>query len=90
MSYRMVHLRIRSKGYNSKWESDTDESAFKEESRRIFQELGWALKPGGNGICDIVTKGNVIIALSHHSPRCWKQPRRRQGEGTVVGARSGG
>ena len=35
-------------------------------------------------------KLNVIIALSHHSPRCWTQPRRREGGGPVVGTSSGG
>ena len=44
MAYRMVYLRIRSNGYNVGWTSDTGQTAFKEESRRIFQELGcWSL-----------------------------------------------
>ena len=31
----------------------------------------------------------VIIALSHHSPRCWKRRRRKQGVGKAVWARIG-
>ena len=40
MAYRMVYLRIRSNGYSFGWTRDTEQAAFKEESRRIFQELG--------------------------------------------------
>ncbi len=32
----------------------------------------------------------VIIALSHHSPRYWKQPQHRQGVGKADRARNGG
>ena len=63
MAYRMVYLRIRSNGYHFGWTSDADKAAFKEESRRIFQELGWALKPGSNGVCDTVTKGHQDLYL---------------------------
>ena len=63
MAYRMVYLRIRSNGYNAGWTSDTGQTAFKEESRRIFQELGWTLKPGSNGVCDTVTKGHQDFYL---------------------------
>ena len=63
MAYRMVYLRIRSNGYNVGWTSDTGQTAFKEESRRIFQELGWTLKPGSNGVCDTVTKGHQDLYL---------------------------
>ena len=57
MAYRMVYLRIRSDGYNPGWASDADRAAFKEESRRLFQELGWTLHAGCNGVCDTVTMG---------------------------------
>ena len=63
MAYRMVYLRIRSSGYNFGWTSDTDQAAFKEESRRIFQDLGWTLHVGYNGVCDTVTKGNQDLYL---------------------------
>ena len=63
MAYRMVYLRVRSSGYNFGWTSDTDQAAFKEESRRLFQELGWMLHVGHNGVCDTVTKGNQDLYL---------------------------
>ena len=63
MAYRMVYLRIRSTGYNVGWANDKNQTAFKEESRRIFQELGWTLKPGSNGVCDTVTKGHQDLYL---------------------------
>ena len=59
----MVYLRIRSGGYNFGWASDTDQAAFKEESRRLFQELGWTLHAGHNSVCDTVTKGNQDLYL---------------------------
>ena len=63
MAYRMVYLRIRSNGYNAGWTSDKNQTAFKEESRRIFQELGWTLKTGSNGVCDTVTMGHQDLYL---------------------------
>ena len=63
MAYRMVYLRIRSSGYNFGWTSDTDQAAFKDESRRIFQKLGWTLHAGDNGICDTFTKGHQDLYL---------------------------
>ena len=69
MAYRMVYLRIRCNCYNSGygkdsgWVSDTAQAAFKEESRRIFQELGWTLHVGYNGVCDTVTKGHQDLYL---------------------------
>ena len=63
MAYRMVYLRIRSGGYNFGWASDADQVAFKEESRRLFQELGWTLHAGHNGVCDTVTKDNQDLYL---------------------------
>ena len=32
---------------------------------------------------------NVVIALSHHSPRCWKRRWHEQGVGKADGARIG-
>ena len=69
MAYRMVYLRIRCNCYNSGygkdsgWVSDTAQAAFKEESRRIFQELGWTIHAGHNGVCDTVTKGHQDLYL---------------------------
>ena len=69
MAYRMVYLRIRCSCYNSGygkdsgWASDADQAAFKKESRRIFQELGWTLHAGHNGVCDTVTKGHQDLYL---------------------------
>ena len=63
MAYRMVYLRVRSSGYNLGWTNDTDQAVFKEESRRIFQELGWTLHAGGNGISDTVTIGHQNLYL---------------------------
>ena len=63
MAYRMVYLRVRSNGYNFGWTGDTEQAAFKEESRRLFQELGWTLQAGHNGVCDTVTKGNQDLYL---------------------------
>ena len=65
----MVYLRIRCNRYNSTygkdsgWTSDADQAAFKEESRRLFQELGWDIHPGRNGVCDSVTKGHQDLYL---------------------------
>ena len=50
MSYRMVYFRISSSGYTSGWSSDQEKNAFREESRRMFKELGWDVhkeKTGG-------------------------------------------
>ena len=63
MAYRMVYLRIRSDGYNPGWASDADQAVFKEESRRLFQELGWTLHAGRSGVCDTVTKGDQDLYL---------------------------
>ena len=63
MAYCMVYLRIRSNGYNPGWASDADQAAFKEESRRLFQELGWTIHAGCNGACDTVTMGDQDLYL---------------------------
>ena len=61
--YRKIYLRIKSNGYSFGWTSDADKASFKEESRRIFQELGWNLHKGRNGVCDTVTKGHQDLYL---------------------------
>lgn len=63
MAYRQVYFRIHTKGYSSGWSSDADRSAFKEESRQLFQELGWTIKLGHNGDCDVVTKDRQDLYL---------------------------
>lgn len=63
MSYRKVYFRIQTENYASGWSSNADRSAFKAESRRLFQELGWALEPGDNGVCDTVTKDRQDLYL---------------------------
>ena len=63
MAYHMVYLRIRCGGYNFGWTSGAGQAAFKEESRRLFQELGWTLHAGRNGVCDTVTKGDQDLYL---------------------------
>ena len=63
MAYRQVYFRIHTKGYSSGWSSDADRSAFKEESRRLFQELGWTIKLGHNGGCDMATKNQQNLYL---------------------------
>lgn len=63
MAYRKVYFRIRTEGYVSGWFSDADRSSFKEESRRLFQELGWTIKLGHNGSCDVVTKDRQDLYL---------------------------
>ena len=63
MAYRKVYLRIHTQGYSTGWSSDADRSAFKEESRQLFQELGWTIKLGHNGGCDVVTKDRQDLYL---------------------------
>ena len=63
MAYRKVYFRIRTDCYSSGWTSDADRTAFKEESRRLFQELGWTATLGHNGGCDtkLSPKSRTII-----------------------------
>ena len=63
MAYRKVYFRIRTDCYNSGWSSDAGRAAFKEESRRLFQELGWAVTLGGNGSCDTAVKDRQDLYL---------------------------
>ena len=63
MAYRQVYFCIHTKGYSSGWSNNADRAVFKEESRRLFQSLGWALTLGRNGGCDTVTKGQQDLYL---------------------------
>jgi len=63
MAYRKVYFRIRTDCYSSGWTSDADRTAFKEESRRLFQELGWEFHAGRSGIADTVTKDQQDLYL---------------------------
>lgn len=63
MAYRKVYFRIRTEGYASGWSSEADKAAFKEESRRLFQSLGWTLTLGRNGGCDTVAKDRQDLYL---------------------------
>ncbi len=65
MSYRKVYFRIQTHayGYGSGWSSEADETAFDNECRGLFQQLGWTLHPGFNGCCDTVTKDRQDLYL---------------------------
>lgn len=63
MAYRMTYLRIQCRGYDPRASGDTDLTAFKSESRRLFRELGWMVHEGENGVCDMVTKGRQDLYL---------------------------
>ena len=63
MVYRKVYFRIRTECYSSGWSSDADRAAFKEESRRLFQDLGWAVTLWNNGGCDTVAKDQQDLYL---------------------------
>lgn len=63
MAFRMTYLRINSRGYAGRWQSKADEAAFKAESRKIFQELGWTLQIGESSVSDTVTKGPQDLYL---------------------------
>ena len=65
MTYRKVYFRIQTHayGYGSGWSSEADETAFDNECRSLFQQLGWTLHPGSNGGCDTVTKDRQDLYL---------------------------
>lgn len=67
MAYRMVYLRIQCNGYDPRSSGSDDLTAFRNESRQLFQELGWTLHEGGNGISDTVTKGCQDLYLHPQS-----------------------
>lgn len=65
MAYREVYFRIDSAyhGYDG-WTSAKDKVAFKEETRRLFQNAGWTLHVGERDcFCDTVTKGMQELYL---------------------------
>ena len=63
MAYRMVYLRTHTYEYDSGWSSKDAETAFDEECRRLFQDLGWTLHAGADGVCDTVTMGQQDLYL---------------------------
>jgi len=63
MAYRMVYLRVRCNGYDHIASGGTDLTAFKAESRRLFQEMGWTVHEGRGGVCDTVTKDRQDLYL---------------------------
>ena len=65
MAYRKVYFRIQihTYGYGSGWSSEADKAAFDSECRDLFQQLGWTLHPGSNGVCDTVTKDRQDLYL---------------------------
>ena len=65
MAYRKVYFRIQihTYGYGSGWSSEADETAFDNECRSLFQQLGWTLRPGSNGGCYTVTKDRQDLYL---------------------------
>ena len=63
MAYRMTYLRIQCCGYDPRVSGDSDLAAFKSESRRLFQELGWTVHEGDNGVCDTATKDRQDLYL---------------------------
>ena len=67
MAYRMVYMRIQCFGYDPSSTSNTDLTAFKDESRQLFRDLGWTVHEGGNGISDTVTKGRQDLYLHPQS-----------------------
>ena len=74
MAYRKIYFRIRTDCYSSGWSSDADRAAFKEESRRLFQELGWAVTLGSNGGCDTVAKDQQdLYCTPAASAECWRR-----------------
>lgn len=69
MAYREVYFRIQAYAYdygygcNSGWSSEADEAAFEQECRSLFQQLGWTLQAGSNGVCDAVAKDRQDLYL---------------------------
>lgn len=67
MAYRMVYLRIQCCGHDPQSPSSLDVAAFKNETRRLFQELGWTVHEGRDGVCDTVTKDRQDLYLHPQS-----------------------
>ena len=57
MTYRMTYLRIQCYGLDPLSPDNACLTAFKAESRRLFQDLGWTVHEGKDGVSDTVTKG---------------------------------
>lgn len=64
MGYRQVYFRIKS-GYEAYggWSEDHAAEQLRNETRSLFQEVGWTLYPRGNGVCDTVSKGKQELYL---------------------------
>lgn len=64
MGYRKVYFRIKS-GYDpyGGWTEENGAEQFRTETRSLFQKAGWTLHPGGNGVCDTITKGPQELYL---------------------------
>ncbi len=64
MEYRNVYFRIDSRyQYDAAWPDDDAKAAFRDETRCLFQDAGWALRPGSNGGCDVVMLGQQELYL---------------------------
>lgn len=65
MAYRKVYFRIQTYAYGCGcvWSSEADKAAFHHECGSLFQQLGWTLHPGSNGVCDTVTKDRQDLYL---------------------------
>lgn len=66
MGYRKVYFRIRSQYEESRgFPNEQAEIHFKEESRRLFQDVGWIVhaEPLHSGVSDTVTKGQQELYL---------------------------
>jgi len=69
VAYRKVYFRIQVYAYdygygcNSGWSNEADEAAFEQECRSLFQQLGWMLQAGSNGVCDTVVKDRQDLYL---------------------------
>lgn len=67
MGYRQVYFRINSKyTYGNGWAGDDEAAnAFRDETRKLFQEGGWTIQPGreSSGICDTAIKGQQELYL---------------------------
>ena len=65
MAYQEVyfHIQTYAYGYDSGWSSEADEAAFDNECRSLFQQLGWTLHPGSNGVCDTAAKDRQDLYL---------------------------
>ncbi len=67
MKYRKVYFRIDSKyAYDNGWAGDDEAAnAFRDETRKLFQEGGWTIQLGreSSGVCDTAIKGQQDLYL---------------------------